>query len=150
VANEAAFDHAAFEEFRAGLLRHIGLEEKLLLLHARAKKGAPLPITRTLRVEHAALASLLVPTPDRALVGEIEGLLERHNQKEEGDAGLYAECAALGPKDEDGELLERMRATPPPPLAKHFDGKGAHRSAAAALAAAEKSAKKSATRAAGR
>jgi hypothetical protein len=134
IADEQAFDHAAFEEFRAGLLRHIGIEEKLLLPHARRQNGEPLAVAAALRLEHAALASLLVPTPDHALAREIRSLLQQHNLKEEGDQGLYAQCAALGNDD----LLEHMKATRPPPLAKHFDGNGTYRSAADALAAAER------------
>ncbi|MGZ5971217.1 MAG: hemerythrin domain-containing protein, partial [Polyangiales bacterium] len=43
VAGEA-FDFAAFERFRLGLLRHIGIEEKILLPAARQRRnGVPLP-----------------------------------------------------------------------------------------------------------
>jgi hypothetical protein len=41
---------AAYAEFRAGLLRHIGMEEKILLPAARtARGGEPLPIASKLR-----------------------------------------------------------------------------------------------------
>ena len=132
LADEAHFDAEAFEAFRAGLLRHIGIEERLLLPWARGRRGGtPLPITSVLRIEHAALASLLVPTPDRGLAIEIRNLLVGHNLREEGAEGLYAQCATLGGGDE--MLVERMRAQPAPPLARHFDGPGTVRSAAAAL-----------------
>jgi hypothetical protein len=137
VADPARFDLEAFERFRAGLLRHIGIEEKLLLPDARRRRGEQLPLAAVLRLEHAALASLLVPTPDRALALEIEGLLQKHNAREEGAEGLYAQCAALAGPDGDA-LVERMRATREPPLAKHFDGQGVVRTAEAALLAAEK------------
>jgi len=133
IADEQRFDRDAFEELRAGLLRHIGIEEKLVLPHARRKNGEPLAIARALRIEHAALASLLVPTPDHALVRQIAALLQQHNEKEEGPNGLYAQCASLGMDD----LTEEVLAARPPPLAKHFDGAGVHRTATAALAAAE-------------
>lgn len=133
-----SFDHGAFEEFRAGLLRHIGIEEKILLPHARAKLGEPLPVAAQLRVEHGAITSLLVPTPDHALAREILSLLEQHNEREEGPQGLYAQCAALGAD----ELMDRIRATRPPPLMKHFDGQGVHRTAAAALEASGRAAAK--------
>jgi hypothetical protein len=131
--DERHFDTVAFEEFRAGLLRHIGIEEKLLLPLAR--RALPGSLVSALRVEHAALASLLVPTPDHALAREIASLLETHNGREEGTAGLYAQCAAFDSED----LVERMRATRPPPLAKHFDGTGVHRTAEAALQSAGRS-----------
>jgi hypothetical protein len=136
IADERRFDTASFEEFRAGLLRHIGIEEKLLLPAARRRRGAPIADAATLRLEHSALASLMVPTPDRALVAEITRLLEWHNAREEGDDGVYAQCTALA-TDEEQSLLEQSRATPPPPLAKHFDGAGVHRTADEALRAAE-------------
>ena len=139
VANPQHFDIEAFEKFRAGLLRHIGIEEKLLLPYARRQReGAPLPIAAILRIEHSALASLMVPTPDPALVGEIAGLLTQHNAREEGADGLYEQCAALAGEDA-ATLVQRARSTPAPPLAKHFDGRGVHRTAAEALRAAERS-----------
>ena len=64
-----AVDHVAYAEFRAGLLRHISLEEKLLLPAAqRWRGGAPLPIAAKLRLDHGALAALLVPTPTPAII----------------------------------------------------------------------------------
>jgi hypothetical protein len=145
-ADPEEFDAGAFEEFRAGLLRHIGIEEKILLADARRRRGGePLPIAARLRVEHGALASLLVPTPDAALVAEIRALLRVHNGREEGAGGVYAICEALaGP--EAGALLERARAAPSVPLAPHFDGKGTHRCAAEALRASELASERAATR----
>jgi hypothetical protein len=115
------FDADSFEQFRAGLLRHIGIEEKLL---------PPLPAIA--RSEHAALVSLLVPTPDAALAGEIARLLATHNAREEGPDGIYAALPS------DDALLARAQATPPPPLARHFDGLGTVRTAAEALERARK------------
>lgn len=61
----AALDRDAFARFRAGLLRHIAVEEKVLLPAARrARGGEPVARAYDLRVDHAALTSLLVPTPD--------------------------------------------------------------------------------------
>lgn len=136
IADEQRFDSEAFEQFRAGLLRHIGIEEKLLLPAARRRQGAPIAAAAILRVEHSALASLMVPTPDRALVAEVARLLERHNAREEGDDGVYAQCTALAAGEEQS-LLERARKTPPPPLARHFDGAGTYRTADEALRAAQ-------------
>jgi hypothetical protein len=137
IANPDHFDCDAFEQFRAGILRHIGIEEKILLPDARRRRdGEPLPIGETLRAEHAALASLLVPTPDPALAREIEALLRRHDAREEGPGGLYELCETLAGDDEE-LLLARARAASPPPLARHFDGQGTMRTAAEALRAAE-------------
>ncbi len=55
-------DTAAYAAFRAGILRHIGMEERVLLPAAkRARGGRCLPVARLLRLDHGALASLLVP-----------------------------------------------------------------------------------------
>jgi hypothetical protein len=140
------FDRDAFERFRAGLLRHIGIEEKFLLPEARRRRdGVPLPISAQLKLEHAALVALLVPTPDHALADEIRSLLATHNAREEGDGGVYAECEALAGAGAD-ELLRRAQAATPPPLAAHFDGGGVVRTAAEALALAERSAARAAER----
>jgi Hemerythrin HHE cation binding domain len=63
-----AVDRAAYAEFRAGLLTHISLEEKILLPAAQRWQGDdPLPMAATLRLDHGALAPLLVPTPTPAV-----------------------------------------------------------------------------------
>lgn len=141
-----AFDAGAFERFRAGLLRHIGIEEKILLSDARARRGGePLPRAARLRVEHAAIASLLVPTPTPAIAAELRALLDAHNAVEEGDGGLYDELDALAAGDAE-RLLERARAAVEPPMARHFDGAGVMRTAAEALALAERNAARVAAR----
>lgn len=138
-ADPDRFDHAAFEAFRSGLLRHIGIEEKLLLPAARRKNGGtPLSMAEPLRTEHAALASLMVPTPDAALVAEVRKLLLAHNPREEGPLGLYAVCESLL-GDEAAELCERAKNMPAVPTAPHFDGAGVHRTADVALLSARAS-----------
>ena len=65
-AGPGPIDPELFEQFRAGLLRHIAMEEKILLPAVqRARGGTPLPIARQLRLDHGAIAALLVPTPTR-------------------------------------------------------------------------------------
>lgn len=133
VADPNRFDHDAFERFRSALLRHIGIEEKILMPDARRRcGGVPLPIAATLRREHGALASLLVPTPDEALVKEIRGILTVHNPREEGLGGLYETCERLA-GDEVRALAERAEAAPEVPTARHYDGPRATRTAAGAL-----------------
>jgi hypothetical protein len=114
-------DPVLFEEFRGGLLRHIGMEEKLLLPAARrARGGDPLPIARRLRLDHGAIAAMLVPTPTPAGVERILSVLTPHNALEEGKGGLYETCDQLLAA-EAGALLETLRAFPRPPLAPHQD-----------------------------
>ncbi len=140
VADPARFDHDAYRAFRAGLLRHIGIEEKILLADARRRRnGEPLPVARALRVEHGALVSLLVPTPDAALVNEVRSILAVHNPREEGPDGLYAVCERLAGEEVD-DLLERARRAPEVPMTAYFDGPRAVRTAQAALARSSASA----------
>jgi len=118
----AHLDPGPYAEFRRGLLRHISMEEKLLLPAARrARGGSPLPIAATLRLDHGAIAALLVPTPTAGIVAALRAILARHNQIEEGPGGLYDTCAALADRDADA-LLAALRAAPAVPAAAHVDG----------------------------
>lgn len=115
-------ERSSYAAFRAGLLRHIGLEEKILLPAARrARGGQPLPIAARLRRDHAALASLLVPSPTPEIVGVILDLLAVHNPLEEGPGELYETCDALLAPDANA-IVERLRTAPEVPVAPHFDG----------------------------
>lgn len=127
-------DADTFAEFRGSLLRHIAIEEKLLLRAARdAQNGVPLERARQLRIEHGAIASLLVPTPDHALCEELATLLRAHDALEEGSDGVYEECERLFSETQSCELAEQAEAFGAIPVAKHFDGPRALRSASEAL-----------------
>ncbi len=109
-----------FAAFRRGLLRHIGIEEKLLFAAARKARGVPVADFARLRADHARLTALLVPTPTDAIVAEIRAILGPHNEIEERAEGTYAECIdAIGA--EADALFARIRATPEPPVRPHYD-----------------------------
>jgi hypothetical protein len=111
-----------YAEFRRGLLRHIGMEEKILLPAAqRARGGEPLPVAARLRLDHGALAALLVPTPSAGIVAALRAILARHNPLEEGPDGVYATCERLV-GDGGPALLAALRAAPEVPVAPHVDG----------------------------
>lgn len=99
-----------FEEFRAGLLRHIGIEEKILF----PLLGRESPLVQQLHRDHAALGGLLVPPPTPVEIQQIRVILDEHNPLEEADTGLYA---LLDRQD----LMERVRNFPQVPLAPHVD-----------------------------
>jgi hypothetical protein len=121
-ASNGPIDMVAYGGFRTGLLRHIGMEEKILLPAARRLRGgAPLERATQLRLDHAALAALLVPTPTFELLAKLRSLLALHNPLEEGPEGVYAECEALAATDQP-ELLTRLQEAPEVPPARHFDG----------------------------
>ena len=128
-------DLASYEEFRAGLLRHIGIEEKVLFpASKRANGGRPLPMVARLHVEHGAIALLLVPTPTAGLLDEIRSILEGHNDMEEGPGGVYDACDRLLGRELDA-VMAQLKAYPPVKLAPHFDGPGVPRRAEDALRA---------------
>lgn len=133
VAAPGGIDLAAYGAFREGLLRHVALEEKILLPAARAARGGePVPQARRLRVDHGAIAALLVPTPTRELAGELRKILGPHDGVEEGEGGLYDACDALL-SGEAGAILERMRAYPRVKVARYQDGPRVCRTAEEAL-----------------
>ncbi len=130
----ADVDLTSFGEFRQGLLRHIALEEKLLIPAVTAARGGePLPFARRLRVDHGALAALLVPTPARSTADELRKILVPHNVVEEGPGGLYETCDAVLSELEKQALLERMLAYPPVRVARYRDGPRVCRTAEEAL-----------------
>ncbi len=134
-------DRAAFDLFRAGLLRHIGMEEKVLFPSLSAAQGAPLAESRRLRVDHGALASLLVPTPNLDIVGELRSILLPHNALEDGPGGVYERCdAALEGVSED--VLRRLSAYPEVKVARNYDGAGVYRTAREALAGSARQAER--------
>lgn len=133
IADPDRFDYDAYAEFREGLLRHIAVEEKILMPEAKKRLGEQPPGFSQIRLEHSAIALLLVPTPDHALMREIRSILEQHNPKEEGPQGLYAVCERLVGAEADA-ILERARNAPKVPVARHYDGPRSHRTAVSALA----------------
>ncbi|MEK6785064.1 MAG: hemerythrin domain-containing protein [Nitrospirota bacterium] len=121
LASGSRIEQGQYDEFRAGLLRHIGMEEKILLPAAqRANGGTPLSIAATLRLEHGAIAALLMPTPTPELITALRSILKKHNKVEEGLDGLYATCDKLaGAETED--LVAKLRAAPAVTVLPHSD-----------------------------
>ena len=118
----STIDRAAYAEFRAGLLRHISLEEKILLPAAqRWQGGDPLPLAATLRLDHGALAALLVPTPTPAIIAALRTVLTAHNPLEEGPGGVYERCEQAAGAEADA-LLSQLHAAPEAPVAPYSDG----------------------------
>jgi hypothetical protein len=112
---DAALQRGDYEEFREGLLRHIGIEQKILFPIVR-----DWPFVERLHLDHGAIAALLVLTPTPAILAAIRAILDNHNPIEEGSGGLYEECdRRLGPRVD--EVLKRIHEYPPVPVAKHVD-----------------------------
>ena len=126
-------DREAFAEFRRGLLKHIGMEEKILLPAVQAIRGGePLGIAAQLRMQHGAIAALLVPSPRPVVLKALGAILAKHNALEEGARGVYAECEQIAGAGAD-ELLRRLTAAPDVPAAAHVDSDRVEASARRAL-----------------
>jgi hypothetical protein len=119
---DGTIDAEVYADFRKKLLRHIAMEEKVLLRYAREKRGGvPLPIAPDLRKDHGQIAALLVPSPTHDLCDQLRAALARHNAIEEGTSGLYATCDALAGNDAE-KVVARLEAQPEVPVAPHYDG----------------------------
>lgn len=73
-----------------------------------------------LRLDHGALAALLMPTPTAAIIAKIDGILADHNALEEGPAGLYELCDELAGAEAE-QLLSKLRAAPEVKVMAHND-----------------------------
>ena len=99
----------AFGEFRRGILKHIGMEEKILLpAIQRLRCGEPLAIAAKLRLDHGAIAALLRADATRRGPANAQDGAGHANRIEEGPDGVYAECDRIA--DIESEALDR---TPP-------------------------------------
>jgi hypothetical protein len=130
--SEDSIDLAAYSEFRGALLRHIGMEEKILLPAARSAGGSPIPEDARLHLDHGALAALLVPKPTPAIVAAIQAILDRHNKVEEGALGVYAQCERILGHGAPA-ILARLKAAPPVAMAPYNDSETGLASMRAAL-----------------
>ena len=108
-----------YGEFRKGLLRHISMEEKVVLpTIARLQGGKKAEIAERIRLDHGALVALLVPPPSSSIVNTIISILELHNALEEEDGGLYQLLDNLSGPDAD-KIVEQLKAVPPVPVLPH-------------------------------
>ena len=110
--NSNAIDIEAYSEFRKGLLRHISLEEKIVLpAIARWQGGRKAAIADRLRLDHSAIVSLLVPPPNRSIIRTLQSVFEVHNPLEEDEGGLYHLFEKLaGP--ETPKMLKKLQTAP--------------------------------------
>lgn len=122
LATPAGVDLARFEQFRQALLHHIAVEEKVLLPALERKLGHPTLMHEAMRKDHAGVAALCVPAPNRAWVEALQLQLEEHHRVEEGDHGFFALCD-LWIADEAPAVLAAAREFPPLHLTPFNDGR---------------------------
>lgn len=112
-------DIDVYGEFRAGLLRHIGLEERILFPAAqKVRGGEPFPSLSRLRLDHGALTALMVPPPTPAIVAAIRSILAKHDELEESAGGPYEVCEQLAGPETDS-LLAKVQNAPAVPVLPH-------------------------------
>ncbi|HRO48238.1 hemerythrin domain-containing protein [Agriterribacter sp.] len=108
-----------YQRFRAGLLTHIKMEEKVLFPAAqKANGGIPVPLAAKLRLEHGAITALMVPPPTPSLIKVLRHVLDKHDIAEEEPGGMYDVCAALT-QNQTLELLEQLAHISEVPLHPH-------------------------------
>jgi hypothetical protein len=113
VARPGVIDVESYQEFRKGLLRHISMEEKIVLpAIARWQGGRKAAIGERLRLDHGALVALLAPPPTPSIMLTIRSILEVHDELEEREGGLYKLLEDVaGPEME--QMLAQLKAAPP-------------------------------------
>jgi len=118
-ANPARIDMQPYGEFRKGLLRHISIEEKIVLpTIARLQNGVQAAVGDRIRLDHGALVALLAPPPSASIVATLRSILEVHNALEEREGGLYHLLDQLAGTESDALLL-RMKSAPEVPVLPH-------------------------------
>ena len=124
MAKPGVIDMEPYAEFRSGLLRHIGMEEKIVLpAIARLQGGRQASNAERLRLDHGALVALLVPPPTASIILTVSSILQVHNDLEEQEGGLYQLFEQLaGPETE--KMLEQLKAAPAVPVLPHNEQPG--------------------------
>jgi hypothetical protein len=122
VCSPDGIDFGAYQRFRGGLLRHIAIEDNILAPAVKKlREGVDLPALRQSKLENAALASMLVPTPTNEIVARLQKLLVKSDKFAKGPEGLYAELERIEGADLEA-LCRRMDSAPAASLAAYRDG----------------------------
>jgi hypothetical protein len=97
-----------YHQFRTGLLKHIKMEEKVLFPAAQKANGnVPLPLAAKLRLDHAALTSLMVVPPSDEVIKVLRYILDKHDLLEEEPGGMYDVCER-STEGETNTLLQQL------------------------------------------
>jgi hypothetical protein len=116
-----AIDTEAYEEFRKALLRHISIEKKILLPGAQRRRGGqPLPLAEKLRLDHGALAALMMLPPSVSTFAAVRAVLDAHNPIEEAPGGVYEQCEEVIGSELD-KLLAQCETAPQVPVSRWID-----------------------------
>jgi hypothetical protein len=110
-----------YQIFRETLLRHIRIEERILLPMAQqCSDGRPLALAARLRLDHGALAAMMMLPPAPRVLAAVRAVLKVHNPLEDGPGGVYERCDELvGPGRQ--ELLLEIQNVPKVPVSPYID-----------------------------
>ncbi len=116
---DGGVDARLYDEFRTRQLKHLAIEEQVLVRLLRERGGLPSEFQNGIRRDHEAVAVFCVTAPEPDFVHDLRDLLAWHHRVEEGPAGLYPLFDGL---DVDDAVLERALAAvtpvPLPPLGR--------------------------------
>lgn len=108
-----------YQQFRAGLLKHIKMEERILFPAAqKANGGVPLPLAAKLRLDHGALTALMVIPPTSDIIKVLRYVLEKHDILEEEPGGMYDVCENLTQRETQA-ILEQLENVTEVPMQPH-------------------------------
>ncbi|MBI5021724.1 MAG: hemerythrin domain-containing protein [Ignavibacteriales bacterium] len=115
VGNEN-IDEVSYSKFRSGILKHIGMEEKILIPeYLKTPDTERYSLATHLRLDHGAIAALLVPKPSLKIIAALKAILSKHNVLEEKPGGLYEVCEqSVG--DNLDLLMTRIQNVPEVPV----------------------------------
>ena len=85
-------DVVAFDLFRHHLLWHVSVEERVVMPSLIRALGRPPDDRPGLRKDHAGIAALCVPRPEREWVENLRDLLDEHYRVEEAPGGFLSRC----------------------------------------------------------
>ncbi len=135
-ADVSKIEHGTYSLFRAGLPRHISMEERVLIPALERSLGQlTAPMISTIRLDHGALAALLVPPPSRQVVAALRAILAGHNALEEGPGGLYDLCENSSRETAEA-LMEQVLRVPEVPVRPYNPDPGVLEATRRALARA--------------
>jgi hypothetical protein len=122
---DASIDSGKYNDFRTGILRHISMEEKILFpVIKQSDNPSVINTLRQIRLDHGAIAALLVLPPEQSVVDKLREILYAHNELEEGPDGAYDLCErTVGPGGDS--VLELLVTMPEVPLSRYIDNPNA-------------------------
>lgn len=102
----------AYHLFRQGLMRHIGIEEKILIPALLSGPHTEIrPAIDRIRLDHSAVVALLVPAPSAVIITALRTILTGHNALEEENGGIYERGDLYDPEELRG-IAQKMKEFP--------------------------------------